>query len=87
MGAVNASTKALVKRVISEGIRVNSVAAGLLSTPLNPADSGPATEEVAEFGYDTPLPWMKRNAWAAGLVVCDRRPRQHSQLQSLDADV
>jgi len=56
-GAIHAFTKSLAQNLVERGVRVNCVAPGPVSTPLNPSDK-PA-QEVAEFGADTP---MKRPA-------------------------
>ena len=56
-GGIHAFTRALSSNLISKGIRVNAVAPGPVWTPLNPSER--PSDEVAEFGADTP---MKRPA-------------------------
>lgn len=47
-GAIHAFTKALARKLVERGIRVNCVAPGPVWTPLNPAERDP--KEVVEFG-------------------------------------
>jgi NAD(P)-dependent dehydrogenase (short-subunit alcohol dehydrogenase family) len=52
-GAIHAFTKSLAQNLVDRGVRVNCVAPGPVWTPLNPSDQ--PSEEVAEFGADTPF--------------------------------
>jgi NAD(P)-dependent dehydrogenase (short-subunit alcohol dehydrogenase family) len=52
-GAIHAFTKSLAQHLIERKIRVNCVAPGPVWTPLNPSDK--ESQEVAEFGADTPM--------------------------------
>jgi NAD(P)-dependent dehydrogenase (short-subunit alcohol dehydrogenase family) len=58
-GAINSLTKALAKKLIERGIRVNAVAPGPVWTPLNPSDAGMTPARIAKFGESNP---MKRPA-------------------------
>jgi NAD(P)-dependent dehydrogenase (short-subunit alcohol dehydrogenase family) len=58
-GAINSLTKALAKKLIERGIRVNAVAPGPVWTPLNPSDAGMTPARIARFGESNP---MKRPA-------------------------
>ncbi|WP_058308165.1 SDR family oxidoreductase [Gracilibacillus massiliensis] len=52
-GAITTFTKSLAKAVVSQGIRVNSVAPGPIWTPLIPASFD--ENQVATFGSDTEM--------------------------------
>jgi len=54
-GAIHTLTKSLAQSLVKRGIRVNCVAPGPVWTPLNVADEGTSSKDVAEFGSDTPL--------------------------------
>src|SRR4028119_695124 len=53
-GAITAFTRRLSQPRVEDGIRVNAVAAGPPSTPLNPFGGQPK-EKIPEFGKDTPM--------------------------------
>jgi NAD(P)-dependent dehydrogenase (short-subunit alcohol dehydrogenase family) len=50
-GAIHSITRSLAQELVDAQIRVNTVAPGPVWTPLNPADTGLAPDEVATFGY------------------------------------
>lgn len=52
-GAIHSITQSLAQELADKQIRVNTVAAGPVWTPLNPADTGLDPEEVATFGQQT----------------------------------
>jgi len=53
-GAILGFTRSLAKNLVKKGIRVNGVAPGPISTPLNPSGGQPK-EKIPEFGKDTPM--------------------------------
>ena len=53
-GAITAFTRSLSQNLVKDGIRVNAVAPGPIWTPLNPFGGQP-TEDVKDFGKDTPM--------------------------------
>jgi len=53
-GAILGFTRSLAKNLVKKGIRVNGVAPGHISTPLNPSGGQPK-EKIPEFGKDTPM--------------------------------
>lgn len=53
-GAITAFTRSLAKNLADKGVRVNAVAPGPIWTPLNPF-GGQKTEDMKDFGKDTPL--------------------------------
>ncbi|MFO8148863.1 MAG: SDR family oxidoreductase [Trueperaceae bacterium] len=50
-GAIHSITRSLAQELVEERVRVNTVAPGPVWTPLNPADTGLAPDEVATFGH------------------------------------
>jgi NAD(P)-dependent dehydrogenase (short-subunit alcohol dehydrogenase family) len=54
-GAIHTFTKTLSQMLLERGIRVNCVAPGPVWTPLNAADTGRTSEEVATFGEHAPI--------------------------------
>jgi len=51
-GAIHTLTKSLAQSLVKRGIRVNCVAPGPVWTPLNVADEGTSSTDVAEFGSE-----------------------------------
>lgn len=49
-GAIVTFTRSLAQQLASKGIRVNSVAPGIIWTPLQPATKGNAAEDMEELG-------------------------------------
>ncbi|HEX2146889.1 MAG TPA: SDR family oxidoreductase [Pseudorhizobium sp.] len=66
--AIENFTKGLAKQVASKGIRVNGVAPGPFWTPLQPSGGQP-TDQLVEFGADTPIGRPGQPAELAGLYV------------------
>ena len=53
-GAILGFTRSLALNLVEKGIRVNGVAPGPISTPLNPSGGQPP-EKIPEFGKSTPM--------------------------------
>jgi len=66
--AINTFTKGLAQQVASKGIRVNAVAPGPVWTPLQ-ASGGQPTEDLPQFGAETPLGRAGQPAELAGAYV------------------
>jgi NAD(P)-dependent dehydrogenase (short-subunit alcohol dehydrogenase family) len=85
-GAIHSITKSLAQELVDAQIRVNTVAPGPVWTPLNPADTGLAPDEVATFGRETAPsdrpPWATRGDRAG--VRVPRLQRRLELRQRLD---
>ncbi len=66
--AIMAFTRALAKQLAPRGIRVNGVAPGPIWTALQ-ISGGRATDEIPDFGMDTPLKRAGQPAELAGVYV------------------
>jgi NAD(P)-dependent dehydrogenase (short-subunit alcohol dehydrogenase family) len=51
-GAIVTMTRSLAQQLAPRGIRVNSVAPGIIWTPLQPATKGNAAEDVEDLGKE-----------------------------------
>lgn len=67
-GAIKTLTQSLAKQLAPKGIRVNSVAPGPVWTPLQ-ISGGQFTEDIPDFGRDTPLKRAGQPVELAGLYV------------------
>ncbi|MBV8030786.1 MAG: SDR family oxidoreductase [Betaproteobacteria bacterium] len=67
-GAIMIFTKALAKQLAPKGIRVNAVAPGPFWTPLQ-VTGGQPTEDLPEFGKETPMGRPGQPAELAGIYV------------------
>lgn len=67
-GAIKVFSQALAKQLAAKGIRVNTVAPGPVWTPLQ-ISGGQLSENIPEFGRDTPLKRAGQPVELAGLYV------------------
>jgi NAD(P)-dependent dehydrogenase (short-subunit alcohol dehydrogenase family) len=64
-GALNAATKSLAIECAGRGVRVNAVSAGIIKTPMHPAEAHPSalSARSAERAWVTRLPDSGRSTW------------------------
>lgn len=67
-GAIKTLTQSLAKQLAPKGVRVNTVAPGPVWTPLQ-VSGGQFTENLPDFGRDTPLKRAGQPVELAGLYV------------------